>query len=125
VAAATLHQSAHQAGAADALTGNLDANARVSVLANTTAIGIRRKVNLIPGTNIAVQAVDNAGTESVDVTLGISGAVAIVNGGTGGVNAATARSNLSVASASGFAAMTVGTVAPSTPAVGDIWIDTN
>lgn len=125
VAAATLHHLAHQAGATDALTGSLDANARVAILANTTAIGVRRKLNLISGTNIAVQAVDNAGAESVDVTLGISGAVALANGGTGGVDAATARSNLSVALASGFAAMTVGTVAPSTPAVGDIWIDTN
>lgn len=125
VASATLHHSAHQAGAADALTGNLDANARVGILANTIAIGVRRKLNLVPGTNIAIQAVDNAGTESVDVNLGIAGAVAVANGGTGGTDAASARSNLSVASASGFAAMTVGTVAPSAPAVGDIWVDTN
>lgn len=38
---------------------------------------------------------------------------------------ATARSNLSVAQASGFAKITVSTTAPSSPAVGDLWVDTN
>ena len=40
-------------------------------------------------------------------------------------SASTARTNLSVPQAAGFAKITVGTVAPSSPAVGDIWIDTN
>ncbi len=41
------------------------------------------------------------------------------------VSAATARTNLGVPSATGFANITVGTTAPSSPSVGDIWVDTN
>lgn len=40
-------------------------------------------------------------------------------------NATTARTNLSVPKSTGFTNITVGTTAPSSPAVGDIWIDTN
>jgi len=40
-------------------------------------------------------------------------------------SAATARTNLSVPQSSGFTKITVGTTAPASPAVGDIWIDTN
>jgi len=38
---------------------------------------------------------------------------------------AAARTNLSVPQSTGFAKITVGTSAPSSPAVGDVWIDTN
>lgn len=38
---------------------------------------------------------------------------------------ATARANLSVPKATGFTNITVGTTAPASPAVGDVWIDTN
>lgn len=37
----------------------------------------------------------------------------------------TARTNLAVPEASGFAKITVSTTAPTSPAVGDVWIDTN
>lgn len=37
----------------------------------------------------------------------------------------TARTNLSVPQSAGFAKISVGTTAPTSPAVGDIWIDTN
>jgi hypothetical protein len=40
-------------------------------------------------------------------------------------SASTARTNLSAPQASGFATITVGATAPSSPAVGDVWIDTN
>ena len=40
-------------------------------------------------------------------------------------SAATARTNLSVPRATGFTNITVSTTAPSSPAVGDVWIDTN
>lgn len=53
------------------------------------------------------------------------GQVAIANGGTGAGTAAGARTNLAVPEASGFAKITVSTTAPTSPAVGDLWIDTN
>lgn len=40
-------------------------------------------------------------------------------------DAAVARTNLSVPQSSGFAKITVGTTAPASPAIGDVWIDTN
>lgn len=40
-------------------------------------------------------------------------------------NTATARTNLAVPKASGFVSITVSTTAPSSPAVGDLWVDTN
>ena len=109
----------------DTIGGNLDAVARVAIAKNASTAGARRTVNLIPGTNVDIQTADNAGNERVDVTIGLTGSVALANGGTGGTTAATARTNLAVPQAAGFAKITVGTVAPSSPAVGDIWIDTN
>jgi hypothetical protein len=40
-------------------------------------------------------------------------------------DADVARTNLSAPEAAGFATITVGTTAPGSPAVGDIWVDTN
>lgn len=40
-------------------------------------------------------------------------------------NPATARTNLAVPQAAGFAKITVSTSAPASPAVGDLWVDTN
>lgn len=125
VSAGVSHGVTHSSGGADALTGNLDANARTAIAKNGSTTGTRRKVNLIPGTNIDITTADDSGNEKVDVTIGISGNVAVANGGTGATDAATARTNLAVAQAAGFAKMTVGTVAPTSPSIGDLWVDTN
>lgn len=107
------------------ITGDIDANARVDVAKNASTVGTRRMINLVPGTNVDIQTVDNPANERVDITVGITGSIALTNGGTGGTNAATARTNLAVPQAVGFAKMTVSTVAPTSPAVGDIWVDAN
>jgi hypothetical protein len=125
VAAGATHGATHSTGGPDALTGNLDANARLAIAKSGTTTGTRRKLNLIPGTNINVTTADDAAGEKVDVTVAITGSVALANGGTGGTDAATARTSLAVPQATGFASIAVGTVAPSTPAVGDLWVDTN
>jgi len=125
VAAGATHGATHSTGGPDALTGNLDANARLAIAKSGTTTGTRRKLNLIPGTNINVTTVDDAAGEKVDVTVAITGSVALANGGTGGTDAATARTSLAVPKATGFASISVGTVAPSSPAVGDLWVDTN
>jgi hypothetical protein len=125
VAAGAVHGATHSTGGPDALSGNIDAIARLAIAKSGTTTGSRRKLNLIPGTNINITTADDSANEKVDVTLAITGSVALANGGTGGTDAATARTNLAVAQASGFAKMTVGTTAPSSPSVGDLWVDTN
>jgi len=63
------HANTHQSGGSDALTGNLDANARVGVMNAGTLVGTRRRVNFIAGTNVSLNAVDDATNEKVDVTI--------------------------------------------------------
>ena len=65
----TAHQSSHQSGGSDALSGNLDANARLAIAKSGTTAGTRRKLNFIPGSNIAITATDDSGNEKVDVTV--------------------------------------------------------
>lgn len=67
------HAARHQVGGADALTGNLDANARVQVKANGTAIAARRSVNFIAGSNVTLTAADSAANETVNVTIAAAG----------------------------------------------------
>jgi len=65
----TAHQSTHQSGNSDALTGNVDATARHNISKAGTLIGTRRGLNLIQGTNVTLTVADNAGSERVDVTI--------------------------------------------------------
>lgn len=125
VSAGATHGATHSTGGPDALSGNIDAIGRLAIAVSGVVTGSRRKLNFIGGTNISVTTADDSANEKVDATIAITGSVALANGGTGGTDAATARTNLAVAQASGFAKMTVGTVAPTSPAVGDIWVDTN
>jgi len=67
------HASTHQAGGSDELTGNLNANARVGVMNAGTLVGTRRRINLIAGTNVTLNVVDDATNEKVDVTVNASG----------------------------------------------------
>ncbi len=65
----TAHQSTHQSGNADALTGNVDATARHNILKAGTLIGTRRGLNLIQGTNVTLTMTDDAANERVNVTV--------------------------------------------------------
>jgi hypothetical protein len=65
----TAHQTSHASGGADALSGNLDANARVSVQNNGTPIGARRNVNLIAGTSTTIGIADDSVNERINVTI--------------------------------------------------------
>jgi hypothetical protein len=68
------HQATHQSGNADALTGLVDANARVAVNKNSGAVvGTRRRINFIEGPNVTLTVADDAGNEEVDVTVAASG----------------------------------------------------
>lgn len=72
-AASTTHKTTHETGGSDALTGNLDANARVGVRINTGASTYtRRRINFIAGTGIVISAVDDSGSEEVDVTISLA-----------------------------------------------------
>ncbi len=67
------HQATHQAGGSDALTGNLDANARVGVMQGGTLVGTRRRINFLAGSNVTISATDDATNEKVDVTINAQG----------------------------------------------------
>lgn len=69
--APTAHQSSHQSGSSDAITGNLDANARINVKKAGSSIGVRRGINLIEGTNVSLTVADDVGNEEVDVTVSV------------------------------------------------------
>lgn len=71
--APTAHQSTHQSGNSDALTGSLDATARHNISKAGTLAGTRRGLNLIEGTNVTMTVADNAGSERVDVTINAAG----------------------------------------------------
>jgi hypothetical protein len=66
----TTHASTHQAGQADALSGSLNATARVTVRKNTGAdVGSRRRINVIEGSGITATVADDSGNEEIDLTL--------------------------------------------------------
>ena len=67
------HASSHASGGSDALTGNLDANARVGVMNAGTLVGTRRRLNFIAGTNVTINVADDATNEKVDVTVNAVG----------------------------------------------------
>ena len=64
------HQTDHQSGGSDALTGNLDATARTSVSKNSAADGgARSTLNFIEGSNITLTIIDDGAGEEVDITI--------------------------------------------------------
>jgi len=67
------HASTHVSGGSDPLTGNLDANARVTVKQGGTTVGTRRAINFIAGSNISLSISDDAANEEVDVTISAAG----------------------------------------------------
>jgi len=67
------HANTHQSGGSDALTGNLDANARVGVMNAGTLVGTRRRVNFVAGANVSLNVADDATNEKVDVTISAQG----------------------------------------------------
>lgn len=76
------HASTHQSGQGDALTGNLDATARVTVRKNSGAdIGSRRRVNLSEGSGVTLTIADDPANEEVDVVVSATAG--------GGTNTAT------------------------------------
>ena len=63
------HATRHLAGGIDALTGVLDANARVQVKANGAEAGSRRAIHFIAGNNLTITAIDDPGDEAVNITI--------------------------------------------------------
>lgn len=55
--------------AASLLPATVDANARIAVEKNGTAIGTRRSINFIEGSNVTLTVADDSSNEEVDVTI--------------------------------------------------------
>ena len=66
------HNVRHNSGGADAISGNLDATARVGVAKGGSATGSRRTINFIEGTNVTISTTDDSTNEKVDVTINAS-----------------------------------------------------
>jgi hypothetical protein len=67
-----VHKTNHVVGGSDPFVAgdNLDATAKVGVKINSGArTGARRDHNFIAGSNVTISAVDNVGSESVDITI--------------------------------------------------------
>ncbi|HEU4913836.1 MAG TPA: hypothetical protein VFT16_00310 [Candidatus Saccharimonadales bacterium] len=96
--------------------------------ATTQKLGFYNATPIVQPTGAALTALSNLGLVA-SPTLAASdissGTLPVDRGGTNASTAAGARTNLAVAEASGFAKMSVGTVAPTSPTVGDLWVDTN
>lgn len=72
------HQSTHQAGGSDELTGNLNAVARTTVRVNNGSdIGSRRRIHFIAGSNVTISASDDSANEEVDITINASSSVSL------------------------------------------------
>ena len=68
------HQSTHQSGGADALTGNIDATARTVLRKNSGAdVGSRRRINFIEGSGVSLTIADDPGNEELDVVFNSTG----------------------------------------------------
>lgn len=96
--------------------------------ATTQKIGFFNATPVVQPVGSIVTALGNLGlvaTPTIDGADITTGAVPIAHGGTNAITAAAARTNLAVPEAAGFAKISVGTVAPATPSVGDLWVDTN
>lgn len=63
------HNARHVSGGPDAITGNLDANARLQVKASGTTAGTRRAINFIPGANVSLTVTDDPANETVNITI--------------------------------------------------------
>lgn len=74
------HASTHQSGGSDALSGNLDANARTTLRRNSGSdVGARRRINLIEGSGVSLTIADDPANEELDVVLSSTGGSAPTN----------------------------------------------
>lgn len=71
------HATEHEDGGDDELTGDLNATARVAVRKNSTggAVGARRRLNLIEGSNVTLTVADDSGNEEIDVTIAAASSI--------------------------------------------------
>ncbi len=106
------------------LAGDFAGTAAVPAIAAGAVTGAKIANTTITDSNIAVGAAI-AQSKIANLTSDLSSKLTASNNLSDVASVATARTNLSVPLATGFAAITVGTTAPGSPAVGDVWIDTN
>jgi len=69
----TRHKAGHASGGHDALTGNLDANARIIIRQEGQLVGTRRAINLAESLGIGLIVADDAQAEEVDLTVVVTG----------------------------------------------------
>lgn len=78
----TAHATSHNTGGSDALGGTLDSVARVGHRKNNagSAVGARRQLDWIEGSNVSVSISDDAANEEEDVTISVPNASTSVKG---------------------------------------------
>lgn len=88
------HQTTHQSGGTDALTGTVDATARHETAVNGTLAGTRRRLNLVAGSDVTISGTDVPASERVDATIALPSqlaATARLNVLVGGTSIGTRR----------------------------------
>lgn len=106
------------------LAGDLTGTAAAPAVAAGVITSAKIATNTITDANIASGAAI-AQSKVANLTTDLAGKLDATNNLSDVASAATARTNLSVPQATGFSNITVGTTPPSSPGVGDVWIDTN
>ena len=96
-------------------------DARLTIKKDGTSIGARKNFNLIQGSGVTLTAADNAGTDTVDITVAATNSGSSVGG-----NLLYNSSTGWPARPSGVASVTwVGPSAPPSAISGDMWLDTS
>lgn len=101
--------------ATDVAAGVEDFDLRLRLMFNGATVE-RVRFHSSGGVSIGNTTDPGIGSLNVNGSLTLGTALSVANGGTGGTTKTTAREGIGI---------TVGTTAPGSPAVGDLWVDTN
>jgi hypothetical protein len=108
-------------GITGTLSNQTDLNTALGLKANTADVVLLTGNQTITGVKTFSSPIAGSVTGNA---ANVTGTVELANGGTGATTASAARANLGLGTAA-VRNLHVGTTPPSSPAAGDLWVDTN